>query len=97
MHLAANGGVTLRSIVSQSMDDDLIITPVPALVAVLIAKEREKGSQLTSEEVEDITDKAVCIAMPRHARKRVDESRGYEDIDPEHAWEQWQEIRQDLI
>jgi len=82
---------------SQSMEEDLIITPVPALVAVLLAKEREKGAPLTKEEVEDITDKAECMAMPRHARRKVDESRGYEDIDPEHAWEQWQEIRQDLI
>jgi len=79
------------------MEDDLIITPVPALVAVLLSKEREKGSPLTREEVEDITDKAVCIAMPRHARKKVEESRGYEDIDPEHAWEQWQQVRKDLI
>ncbi len=79
------------------MEEDLIITPVPALVAVLLAKEREKGGALTREEVEEITDKAVCIGMPRHARKKVDEARGYEDIDPEQAWEQWQNVRQDLI
>ena len=79
------------------MEDDLIMTPVPALVAVLLAKERAKGSPLSREEVEDITDKAECIAMPRHARKKVDESRGYEDIDPERAWAQWQEVRQNLI
>jgi hypothetical protein len=79
------------------MEDDLIITPVPALVAVLLAKEREKGAALTREEVAEITDKAACIAMPRHARKKVDEARGYEDIDPEHAWEQWQNVRQDLL
>ena len=78
------------------MKDDLIITPVPALVAMLLAKEREKGTALTREEVEAITDKAECIAMPRHARKKVDESRGYEDIDPEKAWEQWQIVRKDL-
>jgi hypothetical protein len=79
------------------MDDDIIITPVPALVAVLIAKEREKGAPLTKEEVEEITDKAECIAMPRYARRKVDESRGYDDIDPERAWEQWQEIREGLV
>ena len=78
------------------MDDDLIITPVPALVAVLLAKEEEKGSPLTKEEVEEITDKAECIAMPRHARESVDESRGYDDLDPEQAWEQWQRMRKDL-
>ena len=78
------------------MDDDLIITPVPALVAVLLAKEKEKGSPLTQDEVAEITDKAECIVMPRHARKKVDEDRGYDDIDPEHAWEQWQQVRQGL-
>ena len=78
------------------MDDDLIITPVPALVAVLLAKEKEKGSPLTKAEVEEITDKAECIAMPRHAREKVDASRGYADIDPEQAWEQWQHVRKDL-
>lgn len=79
------------------MEDDLIITPVPALVALLLAKEKEKGAPLTREEVEEITDKAACIAMPRHARKKVDEGRGYEDIDPEQAWEQWQKVRQHLL
>jgi hypothetical protein len=78
------------------MDDDLIITPVPALVAVLLAKEIEKGSPLTQDEVAEIADKAECIAMPRHARKKVDEGRGYDDIDPERAWEQWQLVRQGL-
>lgn len=79
------------------MDDDLIITPVPALVAVLLAMEREKGVALTREEVEEITHRAECIAMPRHARKKVVEARGYEDIDPEEAWEQWQKVRQELL
>lgn len=79
------------------MDDELIITPVPALVAVLLAKEKEKGAPLTEAEVEEITDKAECIAMPPHARRKVDESRGYQDIGPERAWEQWQEVRKDLI
>jgi len=78
------------------MEDDLIITPVPALVAVLLAKEKEKGAPLTQVEVEQIADKAECIAMPRHARKKVDETRGYQDIDPEQAWEQRQRVRQDL-
>lgn len=77
--------------------DTLIITPVPALVAILLAKEKEKGAPLTREEVEKITDKAECIAMPRDVRLELDESRGYQDIDPESAWEQWQEIRLNLL
>lgn len=75
------------------MNDDLILTPVPALVAVLLAKEKEKGEPLTRDEVEKIRDQAECIAMPRDAREKVDESRGYRDIDPEHVWEEWQKVR----
>lgn len=79
------------------MEDDLIITPVPSLVAVLLAKEKEKMTPLTQAEVEDVSVNAQCIAMPRLARQKVDEARGYEDIDPEHAWEQWQQARQQLL
>lgn len=79
------------------MEDDLIITPVPALVALLVAKEKEKRTPLTQAEVEDIAVNAQCIAMPRLARQKVDEARGYEDIDPEHAWEQWRQVRQHLL
>ncbi len=79
------------------MEDDLIFTPVPALVAVLLAKEKEKGEPLTREEVESIRDHAECIAMPRDVRAQVDETRGYRDIDPESAWEQWLEMRKDLV
>jgi hypothetical protein len=82
---------------AKNMEDDLIITPVPALVAVLLAKEKEKGLPLTKEEVEEIADRAECIAMPNHARKKVDEARGYDDIDPEKAWDEWQNVRKDLL
>lgn len=52
------------------MKDDLILTPVPALVAVLLAKEKEKGTSLTKDEVEKIRDQAECIAMPRDLRRQ---------------------------
>lgn len=77
--------------------DDLILTPVPALVAVLLAKEKEKGEPLTRGEVENITVRAECIAMPRDVRVELDESRGYRDIDPENAWEEWLEARKELV
>lgn len=79
------------------MEDDLILTPVPALVAVLLAEEKAKGEPLTKEEVEELRDQAECIAMPPHARKAVDESRGYQDIDPERVWEEWLRARPGLL
>ena len=74
-------------------DEDLIITPVPALVAVLVNLERTKGSALTESEVTTARDNAACIAMPRSAHAAVVASRGYADIDPEHVWEEWLRFR----
>jgi hypothetical protein len=79
------------------MENDLILTPVPALVAVLLAKEKEKDGTLTKDEVEKIRDQAECIAMPLGVRKEVDDSRGYLDINPEHVWDEWQTVRTGLV
>ena len=79
------------------MEEELIITPIPSLVATLLNKEKKKGSELTREEVEEIRDQLPCIALTPEKRKKVDERRGYDDIDPEWAWEQWREVREELI
>ncbi|WLQ16422.1 hypothetical protein O5O45_10875 [Hahella aquimaris] len=75
------------------MADDLIPIPIPALVAVLLNKEREKGEPLTEDEVIEIRDSATCQMGTIHQVRALEESRGYSDIDPEKAWEQWQVIR----
>lgn len=79
-----------------SETEELIITPMPALVTLLLAKEQEKGAPLTRDEVEKIRDDAASVALPRDAREKLDESRGYRDIDPDDAWAQWQEARNEL-
>jgi hypothetical protein len=78
-------------------EEELVPVPVPALVAVLLNKEKEKGSPLTEAEVLEIRDNAVCIMMPISVVAKMEESRGYPDIDPEHAWEHWLEARIELI
>jgi hypothetical protein len=75
----------------------LLIVPVPALVAVLLNKENEKGSALTETEVLEIRDNAVSIAMPVDVKEQIDESRGYTDIDPENVWEEWLVARLELV
>lgn len=75
------------------MEEDIIITHVPSLVATLLNKEREKGTPLTEEEVLGIRDNAPCVAITPEQRAKVDERRQYEDIDPEYAWEEWQVAR----
>lgn len=77
-------------------DDRLVIMPMPALVAVLLAKEREKGSPLTEAEVIAVRDAAVCVMTPHDVVARIAEKRGYGDIDPERAWEDWNAIRPSL-
>ncbi|KAB7775835.1 MULTISPECIES: hypothetical protein [Xanthomonas] len=77
-------------------EDDLIIVPVPPLVAVLLNLEKKKGSSLTEGEVLEARDNAVCIALPKGVCDAIAESRGYNDIDPERAWEEWVEIRSSL-
>ena len=74
-------------------NEDLIIAPVPALVAVLLSLERKKGAPLSEAEVLEARDKASCIVMPRSAYEQVAQTRGYPDIDPERAWEEWQDVR----
>ncbi len=69
--------------------DELIIAPVPALIAVLLNAEESKGGDLTEAEVLEIRDNAPCIAMPVHAHRAVVEARGYNDIDPENVWIEW--------
>lgn len=77
----------------RTSDDELLIVPVPALVAVLLALEDKKGAPLTEEEVLKIRDDAPSIAMPRIAANAVVEQRGYADLDPENIWAAWQKFR----
>ncbi len=78
-------------------DDDLVIFPIPSLVAILLNREQQKGAPLTEEEVIAIRDGAACIAMPRDVAAKVAAERGYDDIDPEDAWEAWKAIRPSLV
>ncbi len=70
--------------------------PIPSLVATLLNAEKTKGSPLTREEVEAIRDGCPCVMSPISLVAKMAESRGYEDIDPERAWEEWQEARPSL-
>jgi hypothetical protein len=68
------------------------IVPIPALSAILAAKEREKGGPLAEAEVLLIRDQAAVMVLPDKGEPLV-ERRGYKDIDPEHAWQEWQVVR----
>lgn len=74
----------------------LVIVPMPSLVATLLRKEEDKGSPLTEDEVNAIRDKAPAVAVPVSKVSAIEESRGYKDIDPDHAWAEWRRVRVEL-
>ena len=79
-----------------SDSEDLVIYPMPSLVATLLNRERAKGSPLTEAEVIEIRDACPSVATPVDVAAKIDAERGYKDIDPERCWEQWQEARKSL-
>ena len=68
-------------------------TIVPSLVALLMATERSRGRPLTQSEVEALVSSSTAIAMDPSDVLALERSRGYADIEPELAWEQWQLVR----
>ena len=54
------------------------------------------STPLTADEVLSIRDKAACVMMSTFQAARLAESRGYDDIDPENCWYEWQMLRREL-
>lgn len=80
-----------------SDDEQLCLVFIPALVAVLLKAEKEKGKPLTEEEVTRIRDSSTCIAVKFSDALKMDEERGYSDIVPEDVWNEWQTARLELV
>ncbi|RCS44741.1 DUF2314 domain-containing protein [Bremerella cremea] len=80
------------------MNDDANLIPmfIPSLGAILIAAEDKKGEPLTNNEVLSIRDNAACIMMRHSDAAKLAESRGYDDIDPDNCWYDWQMLRREL-
>jgi hypothetical protein len=77
-------------------EDPLVPVFMPALVVLLVDDERKKGSPLTRDEVIAIRDRGVCMMLKRSMAIEMAAKRGYDDIDPESAWEEWQVVRANL-
>jgi hypothetical protein len=71
----------------------LVPTIIPSLVSLLFAAERSRGQPLTRAEVEHVVSTSPAIAMEPRDALTLERSRGYADIEPELAWEQWQIVR----
>lgn len=72
------------------------IQAVPSLAAILLSVEKKKGIPLTRPEVETLRDKMSVMAVPVDAAKEVEAKRGYKDVNPSRAWEEWQRPRTQL-
>ncbi|MEQ1565182.1 MAG: hypothetical protein ABMA64_06050 [Myxococcota bacterium] len=72
---------------------ELVSVIMPSLVAMLVAAERKNGRPLTRAEVEWLVGESPAITMERRDAIALEQSRGYADIEPELAWEQWQIVR----
>jgi hypothetical protein len=70
-----------------------VLVMIPALVAVLLSAERSAGHPLTRSDVEAIVNKGSAVAVEPRDVAALERSRGYADIEPELAWEQWQIVR----
>ena len=79
-----------------SNNKDLKPVFIPALSAILLNAEDEKGSPLTNNEVIEIRDSAAVIMMEEIDAEKMVESRGYDDLDPENVWYDWQMVRREL-
>ena len=80
------------------MSDDAELIPVfiPALGTMLLSAEDKKGEPLTNDEVIEIRDNAACIMMTVADATKMAGSRGYDDLDPENCWYDWQMLRREL-
>ncbi|ELQ6039743.1 hypothetical protein R2226_003939 [Cronobacter sakazakii] len=67
----------------------MAIVFIPALIVLLTAKEEELGRALNQLEVETLRDNAVGMEMPDDIALKMNESRGYPDVDPENVWHDW--------
>ncbi|BBB69824.1 hypothetical protein UNDYM_5571 [Undibacterium sp. YM2] len=77
-------------------EEQLIPVFIPALIALLVHAEDSKGEPLTHAEVLNIRDYANVMMMEKPHADALDESRGYDDIDPENCWYDWQMCRRKM-
>ncbi|MBK6685997.1 MAG: hypothetical protein IPG45_16100 [Deltaproteobacteria bacterium] len=66
---------------------------MPSLVSVLHAAETSAGRPLSAREVESVVAQSCAVAMELKDKIRLEKSRGYADLEPDLAWEQWQIVR----
>jgi hypothetical protein len=75
----------------------LIPVFMPPLANVLAHAEKQKGSPLTLAEVEKLRDESPCIMMQAADAGRMDETRGFVDVNPRNVWADWHRLRSQMV
>jgi len=73
--------------------DEMTEVYVPALVAMLLRAEELAERPLTKDEVIRIRDNASVVTYPLSLMPEFLAQRGYHDLYPPEAWEEWQLYR----
>ena len=95
--LAAFDVGAYADLVSRPNPEGHSIVFVPSLVSVLLAAEQGSGAALGEAEVLSLCDRAGAMAVPAESARKLEDGRGYKDLDPDRCWQEWQEQRQELI
>jgi hypothetical protein len=69
---------------------------MPALVVLLARAEKQKGAPLVENDVLALRDGATVVMVPANQTEAITRERGYDDLDPENCWVEWQRVRLDL-
>ena len=77
------------------MEEELYPCFTPSLIAILLNREKFLGRNLIEEEVNEIRDDSNVVMLPVSMKAKMDESRGYCDINPENCWNEWQEFKEE--
>ena len=85
------------NLIARPNPEKLVVEFNPALIAALLLAERKAGRALAQREVESIRDQKLAMPMLPAAVQRLRKERGYDDIDPGNAWEEWQKVRTSLL
>jgi hypothetical protein len=73
------------------------IVLVPSLASVLLAAERSNGAALEESQVLALRDGAEVMVVPQDSAARLEQGRGYRDLDPGRCWQEWQDRRREFL
>ncbi len=85
--------VLLRRIFAVVSPRKVVSLAQPPLVELLTSLEQHKGSPLCEEEVLAACSTAAFIQVRELRAREIALLRGYDDIDPQNAWAEWQDYR----